>query len=110
MKQWTDDSVEELRHSLESAEWSVFFDGCSSHVEMAETLNDYVRSFAQNQLDVFSKAMDNKKLKTYLNKKKYAFIRGNRAVVRELEKEFRRKATLAKLAYKDKVKEKVKSG
>ena len=37
-------------------------------------------------------------------------MRGNKAEVRELDKEFRRKAKLGKLAYKDKVEEKLKIG
>ena len=37
-------------------------------------------------------------------------MRGNKAEVRELDKEFRRKAKLAKLAYRDKVTEKLKVG
>ena len=37
-------------------------------------------------------------------------MRGNKAEVRELDKEFSRKAKLAKLAYKDKVEEKLKVG
>ena len=52
--------------------------------------------------------MVTKDLKTYLNRKKYAFMRGDKAEMRELDKEFRRKAKLAKLAYKDKVEERIK--
>ena len=37
-------------------------------------------------------------------------MRGNTAEVWELDKEFRRKAKLGKLAYKDKVEEKLKVG
>ena len=47
--------------------------------------------------------MNNERPETLSEQKKYAFMRGNKAEVRELDKEFRRKAKLAELAYRDKV-------
>ena len=101
-------TVAKIRGCFESTEWSMFFDSCSSHDELAETLSDYLR-FCEDcvitSVIIFpnNKPWVTKELKIYLNKKKYAFIRGNKAEVRELDKEFRRKAELGKLAYKDKV-------
>ena len=54
--------------------------------------------------------MDKERPETLSEQKKSAFMRGNKAEVRELDKEFRRKAKLAKLAYRDKVTEKLKVG
>ena len=51
-----------------------------------------------------------KELKTYLNEQNPAFIRGYSAEVRELKREFRRKAKVDKLADKDKVEEKLEMG
>ena len=104
IKQWISDGMEELRGCFESTEWSVFFDGCSSHNELAETRTEYYRIFLNN------KPLETKDPKTYQNKKKYAFVRGNKAEVRELDKKFRRKAKLAKLAYRDKVENSLKVG
>ena len=110
-------AVAKITGCFESTEWSMFFDSCSSHDELAETLTDYLR-FCEDCV-ITSKSVRmfpnnepwvTKDLKTYLNKKKYAFMRGNKAEVRELDKEFRMKAKLAKLAYKDKVKERLKVG
>ena len=69
--------MDELTGCFESTEWSVFFDSCSSHDELAETLTDYlpfcedcvitsktVRIFPNN------KPWVTKDLKIYLNKKK----------------------------------------
>ena len=78
------------------------------------TTNGFVRTVSepQSQLEFFpnNKPWVTKELKIYPNKKKFAFVRGNKAEVRELDEEFRRKAKLAKLAYKDKVEEKLKVG
>ena len=41
MKQWTSDGMEELRGCFESTGWSMFFDSCSSHDELAESLTEY---------------------------------------------------------------------
>ena len=96
---------------------SVFFDSCSRHDKLAETLTDYLPFcedcvITSKTVIIFpnDKPWITKHVKTYLNKKKYAFMRGDKAEVRELDKELRRKAKLAKLAYKDKVKERLKVG
>jgi hypothetical protein len=51
-----------------------------------------------------------KNLKQCLNEKKAVFLCGDEQKVRELEKEFRRKARAAKLHYKSKVEEKFATG
>ena len=109
--------MEELRGCFESTERSVFFDSCSSHHELAETVTDNLRFcedciITSKSVRIFpnNKPWVTKDLKTYLNKKKYAFTRGNKAEVRELDKKFRRKAKLAKLAYRDKVENSLKVG
>ena len=78
---------------FKSTERSVFFDSCFSHDEQAETLTDYLR-FCNIKVRLFpnNKPWITKDLKTYLNKQKYAFVRGDKAEVRELDREFRRKA------------------
>ena len=103
--------MEELRGCFESTERSVFFDSCSSHHELAETVTDNLRFcedciITSKSVRIFpnNKPWVTKDLKIYLNKKKYAFIE------RELDKEVRRKAKLAKLAYKDQAEEKLKMG
>jgi hypothetical protein len=63
-----------------------------------------VRFFSNN------KPWITKDLKQCLNEKKAAFLRGDEQKVRELEKEFRRKARAAKLHYKSKVEEKFATG
>ena len=95
----------------------MFFDSCSSHDELAETLTDCLRFcedcvITSKTVIIFpnDKPWITKHVKTYLNKKKYAFMRGDKTEVRELDKEVGRKAKLAKLAYKDKVEEKLKVG
>ena len=111
IKQWTCDGMEELRGCFESTELSVFFDSCSSHHELAETVTDNLRFcedclITSKSVRIFpnNKPWVTKDLKIYLNKKKYAFIE------RELDKEVRGKAKLAKLAYKDQAEEKLKVG
>jgi hypothetical protein len=63
-----------------------------------------VRIFSNN------KPWITKDLKHCLNEKKAAFLKGDEQKVRELEKEFRRKARAAKLQYKNKVEEKFAGG
>ena len=83
--------MEELRGRFESTERSVFFDSCSSHDELAETVTDYLRfcedcAMTSKTVRIFpnNKPWVTKELKIYPNKKKYAFMRGNKAEVREL--------------------------
>ena len=81
IKKWTSGGMEELRGCFESTEWSVFFDSCSSHDELDETLADYLRFcedcvITSKSVRIFpnNKPWVTKDLNTYLNKKKYAFI------------------------------------
>ncbi len=49
-------------------------------------------------------------MKACLVKKKKAFLQGDTVRVRELQKEFRRKASLAKIKYKDSMEKKLRIG
>ena len=106
-----------MRGCFESTEWSVLFDSCSSHHQLAETVTDNlrfcedcVRTSKTVRIVLNNKPWVTKDMTIYASKKKYAFMSGNKAEVRELDKESGRKAKLAKLAYKDKVEEKLKVG
>ena len=106
-----------MRGCFESTEWSVLFDSCSSHHQLAETVTDNlrfcedcVRTSKTVRIVLNNKPWVTKDLTIYASKKKYAFMSGNKAEVRELDKESGRKAKLAKLAHKDKVADKLKVG
>ena len=64
------------------------------------------------QISIFpnNKKWVNKEIKICLVQKKKAFPEGDKPRVRELEKEFRMKAKLAKIDYKNKVEQKLISG
>ena len=90
---------------------------CSGHDELTETITDYIR-FCEDRvittktIRVFpnNKPWLTKELKTDLVKKKQAFIAGNFSEVKEMNKEFKRKAKLAKIEFKDKVERRLKYG
>lgn len=118
IKTWNNDSIEELRGCIESTDWDVFFknndpdldlltDSISSYLTFC---TDVVIPSKQVRLHPRNEPWVTKDLKICLNKKKLAFLSGDRQKVNELEKEFRQKSRLAKIDNKNKVEGKFTAG
>lgn len=110
IKTWDNDSIEELRGRIESTDWNVFFKNDSDLNLLTDSISSYltfctdaVIPSKQVRLHPSNKPWVTKGLKICLNKKKLAFLSGDRQKVNELEKEFRQKSRLAKIDYKNKV-------
>ena len=117
VRQWTEDGVEELRDCFDSTDWRMFFDACSDHHELTDTITCYIKFCEETviisrTIQVFSnnKPWLSKDLKMCLNEKRAAFLRGETDVVKEKEKEFKRKVFTAKIDFKNKVEQRFCTG
>lgn len=115
--QWDDDSTETLRGCFEATDWDVFFQDETDNDRLTDAITSYVQFCEENvvatkHVRIYSnnKPWITKDLKQCLNEKKVAFMKGDGQKIRELEKEFRRKARAAKLEYKNKMEKRLVGG
>lgn len=87
----------------------MFFDTCSEPHELTDTITRYIQFcedtvITTKTVKVFSnnKPWLSKDLKMCLNEEKVAFLIGEMDLVKEKEKEFRRKVFTAKIDFKNK--------
>ena len=115
---WDHDSSEALKGCFDCTDWLVFIDSCSVNPdEIADTVMSYIQFCEHNVIQMKTirifpnnKPRITKYLTFMLNQKKLAFLQGDVASVRNLNKEFRSKVKMAKLQYKNKVEHKLLSG
>ena len=96
---------------MELTAWDVFFKNNDSDLNLVTDSVSSYDTFCTNtvipskQVRLYpnNKPWVTKDLKICLNKKKLAFLSGDRQKFFELEKEFRQKSWLAKIHYKNKV-------
>lgn len=103
---------------MEITDWEIFFQSCEGDLNL---LTDSISSYLtfcegtviptkQVKLYPNNKPWVTKDLKQCLNNKKVAFLQGDTHRVKQFNSELRRKTRLAKLHYKNKVKEKFTTG
>lgn len=99
-------------------DWGLFFEDCGNDFNLLTDVitsyilfcEDVVTPTKQITIHPNNKQWVTKDMKICLVLKKKAFLEGDTLRVRELQKEFRRKAKMAKIHYKDKVEQKLNSG
>ena len=113
---WDNNTTETLAGCFEATDWDVFFDETDND-QVTDAITSYVRFCEDNvvqtkEVKIYpnNKPWVTKDLKQCLNEKKAAFLSGDRQKVKELDKEFKRKARIAKREYKDKVEDKFVTG
>lgn len=115
---WNEETSETLRGCFELTDWGLFSEDCGNDFNL---LTDVITSYILFCEDVVTttksitihpnnKLWVTKDMKICLVLKKKAFLEGDTPRVRELQKEFRRKAKMAKIHYKDRVEQKLTSG
>ncbi len=117
VQQWSEEGEEELRHCFDTTDWTMFFDTCADPQDLTDTITSYIK-FCEDTIittktvKVFSnnKPWLSKDLKTCLNEKKLAFLRGEMDLVREKETEFRQRVFKAKIDFKNKIEQRFCSG
>lgn len=112
------EAAESLKGCFELTDWDLFFNDSDNNLNLLTDLITSYILFCEDtvtpikQISIFpnNKKWVNKDIKICLVQKKKAFLEGDKLRVRELEKEFSRKAKLAKIDYKNKVEQKLTSG
>ena len=117
VKKWDVNSTEALRGCFETTDWDVFFEDETDNDKLTDSITSYIMFCEDNvvqseEVRIYSnnKPWITKELKKCLNEKKVAFLQGNEHKVKELGKEFRRKAKIAKIEYKNKVEDRFLGG
>ena len=117
VQEWTKDAEEQLQDCFEITDWSLFFEESTDPDMLSDTISFYINfcedvAVKTKSVRIFSnnKPWLTKELKHCLNDKKAAFLNGDRDLVKQKEKEFRRKVFNAKLDFKNKIEQRFCSG
>ena len=110
IKQWTDESLENLRDCFDSTDWKVFIESSADIDELTETVSAYIK-FCEDALipSKLTKCYSNnkpwitKEIKQIINRKKGVFGRGNRDEFKAIQKELNNAIKEEKRIYKEKV-------
>lgn len=114
---WTESAVHEFNGCLYNTNWDVFKDTCTTLDELTHTVVSYI-TFCEEMiiprktitLYPNNKPWVSKSLKNSLNRKKIAYYKGDITEQREAQKLVRNEIRLAKMQYKNKVQDELRSG
>ena len=112
IKQWDENSVDELQASFECTDWDIFIEANPELNGLTDAVGCYihfcVECIPQKTVKVFpnNKPWITKAVKDVINKKKQIFGQGDKIKLKEVQKELKRVIKMEKEKYKTKIEQK----